>query len=869
MISYQNTTTEAFFKNNAFSIDAFNKKYAKTKDDGTLETYLEALARVCTEIASMEKTEELQSYWANRWFEEISEGWWHPSGSIMSGAGSVEKISLANCSSISGGSRSPNEEWDNLESIYRNIIFTAAKAAAYRQGLGIEFSRLRPRNAKIYNATKTSEGVVHWMTVTDQVAFAVGQKGRIPAMLFSLNISHPDILEFIQCKLDLNSIQNANISIQITDDFYEAIRQDQNWKMEFIVPKRTKGDRVYVDARSATELAHKDEIGFYFITTQDRSEEIISKEMKARDILHIIADTMLKCAEPGIQNSTLAQYLSNSDYLYDPTHEYDTRILSSNACSEQMLSRDSQCFLASLNIGMLSTDPLVYDTELAIFAPSIGRFLDDAIEYEQIHERFATYQQYLANKCLRRIGAGSTNWDEWFIRLGYEYGSPRANKASYQLQKTYNYYLYKNSIDLGAEKGNLEAFNQEKFEKAPFVASMKKQFNLDFKTMRNVTCSTIAPTGTVSLMFRKAVMSYGAEGGFGLYYWKRTRISGTYDYYFCVPAIIRRKFKEANIELPLDSDLIHDTWEGKYGLPVAKIIEENKEKVGLGAYKTAEEISIEDKLKFISGLVENCDSSISITHEFKEGTTVEDVEKWIMQSRDLGIKSFSGFPTRKMYGIVSKIPFRELASDLINEGINIQANNFSDSELDELNLSREEIKTRIFEIPERLDRLAADIHIITVNKIKYIIVVGFQNNHPYEIFGGKLNIKFIDFRFNTRKGWLTRIKSGTYQLEFEQFAIKDFGKQFEPVEQILFRLLSLNLRNGIPLQLLAEQLGKANETEGNPIWSLQAATARVIKKYIKDGEKVSGIVCPQCHKQNALAYVSGCIECTCGWQKCS
>ena len=109
-------TVAEYFKNNQFSIDAFKKKYALYEN----ETYVQAVKRVCDFIASVEKTDALKKYWSERWFNEIFNDWWHPAGSIMQGAGSGRKISLANCTTISLGAKREDEEWDNLESIIKN-----------------------------------------------------------------------------------------------------------------------------------------------------------------------------------------------------------------------------------------------------------------------------------------------------------------------------------------------------------------------------------------------------------------------------------------------------------------------------------------------------------------------------------------------------------------------------------------------------------------------------------------------------------------------------------------------------------------------------------------------------------------------------
>jgi hypothetical protein len=332
MVKYKDVrdeTTEEYFGGNQFSIDAFNKKYRLHEK----ESYVDAIWRVCKEIASIEETPELKKFWAERWFDEIYNDWWHPAGSIMQGAGSGRKISLANCFSrdtefitdvgvksfenfedgddvnvlvntgtfkpakvknfgtqklvkltvhknttkkeiyctpdhiwrtlnsnesiiekttkdlregdilphisrkymtdinsvkknrnnwtvdkveesnrtesvwcvvepetqnftLAGGVNTHNcttislgtgrdeEEWDSLESIIRNAGYTVAKTAAYRQGLGIDFSRLRPRKTTVLNSAVESEGAVHWMEFIDSIGYKVGQKEEFPPCCF-------------------------------------------------------------------------------------------------------------------------------------------------------------------------------------------------------------------------------------------------------------------------------------------------------------------------------------------------------------------------------------------------------------------------------------------------------------------------------------------------------------------------------------------------------------------------------------------------------------------------------------------------------------------------------------------------------------
>lgn len=861
-------TTEEYFNGNQFSIDAFHKKYQAVEE----ETYVQAVKRVCDYIASVESTQELREYWSIRWFDEIYNDWWHPAGSIMQGAGTYRKISLANCTTISLGALRDGEEWDNLESIVRNTAYTVAKCAAYRQGLGVDFSCLRPAGTKVLNSANQSTGAVHWMEFIDKIGYSVGQKGRIPAMLFSLKINHPDIEQFVTVKSDYTKIQNANISVQITDKFYKAVENDEDWETKFEVPGIKKGDKVYIDVHSIDmDVIREKETGKYYkISTHDKKKEIFTKIIKARKLLEIIAKNMHQNAEPGIQNIDIARKYSNSDYVYDPNDEYDSRILSTNACSEQYLSRESLCVLASANVGKFSNSPDIYIKQLERIGVSMNRFLDNVNECELIYQTYATPHQRLAIEKLRRTGAGVTNIAEWLLKKGLVYASKECNEQFEEFIKIFNHFLYLGSEQTGKEKGNFGLFNKDKWKSSLFVKrvieesiKLHEKYGIPVITgnnARNVTNSSIAPTGTLTLMFRNMLFSYGIEAAFFLYFWKRTRMSGKYKYYFIVPAVVRDMFITAGFPLPIQSDTVEDTWDGKHGKPVAEFIEKHLSKVGI-KFKTSTEIDPIEKLEFMSHVMKWVDSSISTTYLLPEGSDWKSVYKFILASHDKEVKSIAAFPDKKMYGIVSNISFRDLAFKLKSEGIEMHNQNFTDEELKELNISRKSINNSCHQSPERLQTLDADIHVVNVKGQKFCIVVGLQNNQPYEIFGGHLN--GLGLKSNFKKGKITKIKNKQYSLEFDDISIEDFSKQFTPTEQILFRLVSTSLRHGVPIQFIVDQLQKATED----ITSMGAAAARVLKKYIKDGEIAKGQTCPNCG--NGLIYMEGCVSCsTCGYSKC-
>lgn len=681
---------------------------------------------------------------------------------------------------------------------------------------------------------------------------------------YTSNCSHPDIEEFITVKSDYTKIQNANISVHITNDFYKAVKNDKQWTLKFEIPGYKKGDKVYIDKYSAlidSGLYYKDDKGYYYLSPKDRPYEKFEKTISAKKLFRLIAENMWKNAEPGIQNIDIAREYSNSDALYDPASPYDTRITSTNACSEQYLSRDSLCFLASIIASKFSTNPEEFDKEFSIISPSINRFLDNSISYELEHNRYATPLQKLANEQLRRTGAGVTDVGGWLFKQNLEYDSEQGSDSLELFIKTYNYYLYKSTIELGKEKGNFDAFDKDKIKNSKFIRRMMKEFpDLDFEYMRNVTVSSIAPTGTLTLMARIMLMAYGLEPSFGLYYWKRTRISGKYEYYFIVPNVVREYFKEHGVEIPINSDTIKDTWDGKFGKPIADFIDANKDKLNI-KFKYPREIDPIKKMDLMAKVMKWVDSSISITYMLPEDTSIEKVEEFIMRGWEKGVKSIAAFPDMKMYGIISYSPFKDLAVKLKSEGMDIHPQNFSDDELKEMNIEKQNV---VFSsAPKRPQKLPADIYIVTVKGEKFIVAVGKLNNVPYEMFAGHLN--GFNFKFKEKQGYIEKIKKGQYRLIIgEDIEVDDFAEKFTPIEKALFRQVSTNLRHGTPLKYIVDQLQKSSDD----MFSVSAASARVLKKYIKDGEYVTGKACPSCGSTN-LIYEEGCVKCTsCSWSKC-
>lgn len=183
-----------------------------------------------------------------------------PGGRILSNRGiKGKRVSYSNCYVIE-----PPE--DNIESIYESRK-KLARTYSTGGGCGIDLSKLAPRGAKINNAANMTTGAVSFMEGYSKVTEEIGAEGRRGALMISLDCHHPDLEEFIDAKTSSNAVTKANISVRVTNDFMQAVIEDEDWTMTF---------------------------------TRDETEETISKTVKARYLFDKLVQNNYDWAEPGI-----------------------------------------------------------------------------------------------------------------------------------------------------------------------------------------------------------------------------------------------------------------------------------------------------------------------------------------------------------------------------------------------------------------------------------------------------------------------------------------------------------------------------------------------------------------------------------------
>ncbi len=465
---------------------------------------------------------------------------------------------------------------DSMESIFDAVKYTALihKSGG---GTGFSFSRLRPENDVVGSTGGVASGPVSFMRAFDTVTDVTKQGGtRRGANMGILNINHPDILKFISAKQNMTALTNFNLSVALTADYMEAVKAGSDY--DLINP---------------------------------HSNEVVGK-LNAKDVFDKIVDMAWRTGDPGIVFIDRINEANPTPHL--------GRIESTNPCGEQPLLPYESCNLASINLSrMMKKKGSGYDIDYNKLAKTVKtavRFLDNVIDVN----KFPLKQIEEMTKKTRKIGLGIMGFADMLVMLGVPYNSHEALEVAEDIMSFIGKKALEASVDLAKERGVFPAFQGSIYD-VP-----------DGPQVRNATRTTIAPTGTLSMI---AGCSSGIEPLFALSYTK-TVLDGT-------PFVeVNPYFEEAAKKGGFYSDeLMKQLAEGVHLSEIKGVPDKAKR-----LFVTAHEISPEWHVKMQAAFQRSTDNAVSKTINFPQSATREDIAHAYMLAYEEGLKGITIYRDR-------------------------------------------------------------------------------------------------------------------------------------------------------------------------------------------------------------------------------
>jgi ribonucleoside-diphosphate reductase alpha chain len=577
----------------------FYEKYSLRDAEGKQieKTPQEMWKRLAQEIAGVENKYDIKKFteWEQKFNWLLEDFKFVPGGRIMFGAGQSRKSTLLNC--YVNGIKD-----DSIEAIFE-WCKEAARTYSYGGGVGTDISMLRPKGTPVNNSAIYSTGAVSFMELFSTTTGTIGQAGRRGALMITMSVDHPDILDFINVKKNLSKVNYANISVRITDEFMKAVEANADFALHF---KNTKVE--------------------------------YNKTVRAREIWNELVRAAWQSAEPGVMFWDTLQRNSTTSYN-------GMTPISTNPCGEIPLEDGGCCCLGSINLSKFVTKPFTayadVDWEsLSKAAAFATRFLDDILDYNA--DKHPLSIQKTASLKSRRIGVGVTGLADMLIKLSIKYDSEEALKMVDEVMSELKFYVYKASIDLAVEKGSFEGYDAEKHLAQSFIKSLPQKLQDDIKTngIRNAAIMTVPPVGSGSILVGS---SSGIEPIFALSYKRRSK------------SMSKGEFE---VNHPLLQQYIDWKYEGtdvpradrKFEMP--------------SFFVTSHDIKPEFRVRMQATVQKHIDQSISSTVNLPQDITLDEVEKIYMLAWKEGCKGITVYREGSREGILETDNVSKVSTEL-------------------------------------------------------------------------------------------------------------------------------------------------------------------------------------------------------------
>mgnify|MGYP004447075363 FL=1 len=721
-----------------------------------------------------------------------------PQGSPMFGIGNdYVNASLSNCVVVA----SPE---DNISSIMDSGK-QLANLFKNRCGVGLDISELRPENAIVNNAARTTTGAWSFADFYSYVCRMIGQNGRRGALMISMDVRHPDIEQFVTMKHDLTKVTGANVSVKISDDFMRAVENKEKFTLQFPV---------------------------------DSDSPTYTKEVEAVELWTQIVDSATKTAEPG-----LLMWDNITSRL--PANEYDQfKTICVNPCAEIALSAYDSCRLISVNLKNFVknafTDKAEFDLkEFSNVVRVATRLSDDLVELEnekllKIKNSCDTDDERalwdnMISACMngRRTGLGTHGLADAIARLNLSYDSDEGISIVDEIYRIMKVSAYEESVKMAQERGAFKAFDWDVEKENSYIKDLPEVLQAQIRAhgRRNISILTNAPTGSVSLLSQT---STGIEPVFRNSYIRRRKLSHNEQH---LEADFVDKLGDRWVEYEVFHHNVQEFLDTLGSDEVAEF------------FTTSDQIDWQKRVEIQAAIQKHIDHSISSTINLPKGTDPSVVGDLYLQGWKSGLKGITVYVDGSRSGV------------LITKEETVEQDNFPqhsapkrpntlDCDIHHTTIGGEKWvvlvglidgkpyevlggEASLIEIPKRYDKGRLTKHCFKTRHNRYDLSFGYNGDTIH---------------------------------------IKDVVKVFDnPNNSAFTRMISLGLRHGAQAKFMVEQLQKDKDSE---MFSFARCIARILKNYIKDGEVPSDKLCSECGSESLL-YQDGCITCTsCGYAKC-
>ncbi len=598
-----------------------SKRYSLKDEFGNpIESWSDIVYRVVGHVSTAEKNPVMRDFFFDSMLEIMLDREFVPNTPCLVNSGKP-KGQLAACFVL------------NVPDSISGIMEHAQNVAVIHQtggGTGMTYEFLRPHGSMVNSTRGVASGPVSFMNIVNGTTEVVKQGGvRRGANMGILNVKHPDILRFVHAKNDQTSLTNFNISVTVTDDFMDAVDRKEWFQTEFegqpwnqnVFDEATGQDYVVYHREDGTTATFADKMAFQNADLSDCWVEEPPKPgmVYAPDLWNRIIASAHKYAEPGV---IFIDEVNRHNHMMASMGP----IYACNPCGEQQLHFNNSCNLGSIDLSKFyravgdgkDWDDCINWEKLAHVTHMCTRFLDNVIDAGH----FPLPEIDDVVKRTRPVGLGIMGFADLCLNLQVTYGEEDSIELMEKVMGFVRRESWKASLDLGAEKGVFPEFEPNREAYANFIykeIGISRDVPL---TPRNYEVTTIAPTGTISLV---AETSSGIEPNFSWAYVRRDTL-GERHYVHTLAA------EALGIEVDqTDEDSIREA---------AEYVVDNQDKLP-SHFISAMDITSHQHVKVLGAAQKHVDNSISKTCNGANDDTVESVGELYRMARELGCKAVS------------------------------------------------------------------------------------------------------------------------------------------------------------------------------------------------------------------------------------